>query len=347
MRKERSYKYTLALRMEALLTDLGQEHILGPLRKSGETILAQQIDGMDLAESMRQYEASKKALYNTSKEDIASISPISEVVNFGGTEREESAEYMEAFNKGIEAIQESSVGCVIMSGGQGTRLNYNGPKGMYDMGLPSQRTIFKLHMDRIWAIREKARRSDGSFSATPTIPVYIMTSDLNDSQIKKCFEDNDFFGYDQEDVVFFEQGLEPCISMDGKLILESETSLAMAPDGNGGLYNALRKSGTFKDIEKRGVKHLHIYGIDNVLTKSADPAFIGCCIARNSEIGNKVVWRASTKEKVGVATERDGRMVILDYSEIPQELADATDSRSGKLIYGAGNLRLQKNVSNL
>ncbi len=321
--------------MQELLHSLGQDHITDLPNFSKTHHVYQQIEGMDLAESMRQYEASKKALETGGVADIASISPLSTVVNFEDVEGGKTAEYDTAFDTGIRAIQESSVGCVIMSGGQGTRLNYDGPKGMYDMGLPSRRTIFKLHMDRIWAIRERAR-STGESSCT--IPVYIMTSDLNDAIIKECFYNNDYFGYDKEDVIFFEQGLEPCISLEGKLILESETSLAMAPDGNGGLYNALRKSGAFSDMERRGVKHLHVYGIDNVLTRSADPAFVGCCIAQDSDVGNKVVWRASASEKVGVAAEREGRMVILEYSEIPQELADAIERSSGKLIYGAGNI---------
>ena len=285
--------------MQEYLRDLGQEHISNLPNFSKSHHVYQQIEGMDLAESMRQYRISKRALETGNVTDIASISPISTVINFGESESSENIEYKTAFDIGIEAIQECSVGCVIMSGGQGTRLNYDGPKGMYDMGLPSRRTIFQLHMDRVWAIREKARNSAGGKSCS--IPVYIMTSDLNDNTIRQCFKDNDYFGYDKEDIVFFEQGLEPCISMEGKLILESETSLAMAPDGNGGLYNALRKSGAFEDMKTRGVKHLHIYGIDNVLTKSADPAFVGCCIARDSDVGNKVVWRASASEKVGVA----------------------------------------------
>jgi UDP-N-acetylglucosamine/UDP-N-acetylgalactosamine diphosphorylase len=121
-----------------------------------------------------------------------------------------------------------------------------------------------------------------------SLPVYVMTSDLNDAIIREFFESRSFFGYKKEDVYFFEQGLEPCLSLNGKLILDSEMSLAMAPDGNGGIFNALQRTGALSDMASRGVAHLHIYGIDNVLTKAADPTFIGLCLDRQAQCGNKV-----------------------------------------------------------
>lgn len=164
-----------------------------------------------------------------------------------------------------------------------------------------------------------------------------MTSDLNDQIIRKYFADVNYFGYPAEDVIFFEQGLQPCITLDGKIIVESPTALSMAPDGNGGIYDALRTSGVFDDICSRGVEYLHVYGIDNILTKSLDPAFIGYCIQQKAECGNKVVWRASKAEKVGVTATSSGRMCILEYSELPTHLGDAEDA-DGKLLFGAANI---------
>lgn len=104
-----------------------------------------------------------------------------------------------------------------------------------------------------------------------------------------------------------------------------------------GIYNALKRSGALDDMIRRGIEHLHVYGIDNVLTKSLDPAFLGVCIANKVECGNKVVWRANKGEKVGVSVSIDGRMSVLEYSEIPTNLAEAADS-DGKLIFGAANI---------
>jgi UDP-N-acetylglucosamine/UDP-N-acetylgalactosamine diphosphorylase len=88
---------------------------------------------------------------------------------------------------------------------------------------------------------------------------------------------------------------------------------------------------------RRGVGHLHVYGIDNVLTRSLDPAFLGVCIDNNVECGNKVVWRANKEEKVGVSVVIEGRMNVLEYSEIPIHLAEAVDT-DGKLVFGAANI---------
>jgi UDP-N-acetylglucosamine/UDP-N-acetylgalactosamine diphosphorylase len=111
----------------------------------------------------------------------------------------------------------------------------------------------------------------------------------------------------------------------------------LAPDGNGGLYKALRFSGCVDDMQRRGVEHLHIYGIDNVLTRSLDPVFFGLCIDQGVEVGNKVVWRANKAERVGVTAHLDGHMHILEYSEIPASLAEVEDER-GKLVFGAANI---------
>lgn len=231
-----------------------------------------------------------------------------------------------------------------MSGGQGTRLGFNGPKGMYDIGLISKKSIFQIHIERIKKISELSwegqnnNDQDKTCSKGPSVPIYIMTSDLNHDIIVDYFEKNDFFGYPKEDIIFFEQGLEPCFTFDGKVIIENPETLSLAPDGNGGIYKALRHSGSIQDMQRRGVEHLHIYGIDNVLTKSIDPIFMGICIDRHIECGNKVVWRAGKNEKVGVTAEFDRRMHILEYSELPQEFADAIHPESNKLLFGAANI---------
>ena len=199
-----------------------------------------------------------------------------------------------------------------MSGGQGTRLGYSGPKGCYDIGLPSGKSIFQIHFERLLCICRLAAVHvagepvdvDADVADVPLLPVYIMTSHLNDATIREYLETHDYWGYSQSCVYFFEQGLEPCLSLEGRLIVESTDSLSMAPDGNGGLYNALEKSGAVQDMVRRGVQHLHVYGIDNVLTRSCDPCFMGLCIDLHVQVGNKVVWRADKKEKVGVSVEK-------------------------------------------
>mmetsp|Transcript_25515 Transcript_25515/g.42591 ORF Transcript_25515/g.42591 Transcript_25515/m.42591 type:complete len:388 (+) Transcript_25515:437-1600(+) len=223
-----------------------------------------------------------------------------------------------------------------MSGGQGTRLGFSGPKGMYNLGMLSGKTIFQLHIEKIQRIRIVASTAAGLVQLA-RVPVYIMTSNLNHDIIVNYFRENNFFGYPEADMIFFQQGVEPAFTLEGKVIIESKSSLSLAPDGNGGIYRAMQRGGCIEDMIERGVEHLHIYGIDNVLTKALDPLFIGACIKSEAEVGNKVVWRADKAEKVGVTAECNGKMHILEYSEIPPALAETEDAQ-GKLLFGAANI---------
>jgi len=313
--------------LRRLLVETGQGHVLDSFPElSVESSLAQQLLRFDIPQVLENYKRAKVA-----SDDNASVMPIGNVYN-----TEDPIRCAQWESSGNDAILKSKVAVVILSGGQGTRLGFDGPKGMYDIGLPSKKTIFELHIDKVSKIRNLVAEKKGS-SHFPSIPVYIMTSDLNDKIIREYFAEQKYFGYPEDDIFFFEQGLEPCLSLDGKIIVESPTSLALAPDGNGGIYSALRSTGALADMERRGIEHLHVYGIDNVLNKAADPLFLGACIDNGAQCGNKIVWRANKAEKVGVTVESDGKMMVIEYSEIPKALTEAVDE-SGKLIFGAANL---------
>lgn len=150
-------------------------------------------------------------------------------------------------NIGYNAIKNGKVAAVIMSGGQGTRLGYHGPKGMYSIGLLSGKSIFQIHLERLQKVRllaaSKSSIETCETSVEVSLPVFIMTSDVNNDIIQDYFRENNYFGYPSDQVFFFEQGLEPCFTTDGKIMLEAADLLSLAPDGNGGIYHALRKSG--------------------------------------------------------------------------------------------------------
>jgi UDP-N-acetylglucosamine/UDP-N-acetylgalactosamine diphosphorylase len=165
-----------------------------------------------------------------------------------------------------------------------------------------------------------------------------MTSDLNHTIIQDYFKEHSYFDYPSNDIYFFEQGLLPCFDLNGKIIIDSATSIALAPDGNGGIYEALQNSGAIQDMLNRHVKYLHVYGIDNVLIKSVDPLFMGICIEQNSQCGNKVVTRANKSEKVGMTVNINNRMHILEYSEIPVTIADLETDIPGQLLYRTANI---------
>ena len=236
---------------------------------------------------------------------------------------------------GITAISRGEVAALVLAGGQGTRLGFDGPKGMYDIGLPSHRTLFQLLSERIEKLRRIARPAGDA--ALPSLPFYIMTSPFNHEATVNFFEENNYFGLPPSDVSFFQQGMLPCLTETGKIIMESKGKVAMAPDGNGGIYSALQLSGMLTDMKKRGVQFLHVFSIDNALTKPADPAFMGYCISKQADCGNKVVWKASAHEKVGVIAMKEGKPCIVEYSDITKEMAERTD-QEGRLAFGAGNI---------
>lgn len=286
-----------------------------------------QLSRLDVAEVRKLLRLSLEA---SAQESVQQLSPVTASIKLDAID---SATRSSIRWLGVEAIMKGSVGVVILSGGQGTRLGFNGPKGMYGMGMPSGKCIFQYHIEGVLGLAMLL--SQGSEPCK--IPIYIMISDLNDSVIRSFFKENGYFGYPADQVFFFQQELMPCLTPDGELIIESENSLAMAPCGNGGIFAALDSSGAIADMMRRGVKHLHVFAIDNVLTKPADPEFIGYCIQRDAECGNKVVWRRDKSEKVGVTVESQGRFRVVEYSDLPASMAEAEDGQ-GRLIFGAANI---------
>jgi UDP-N-acetylglucosamine/UDP-N-acetylgalactosamine diphosphorylase len=231
---------------------------------------------------------------------------------------------------GLDTIGKGQVAALLLAGGQGTRLGYDGPKGMYDIGLPSHKTLFQYMVERIQKLGLLSSKKD-----MKCIPFYIMTSPLNHEATKGYFEKHDNFGLD---VTFFPQGTLPAMtSPEGKMILETPTSLSLAPDGNGGIYPAMVKHGVLADMEKRGIKYIHAFGVDNALVKPADPTFVGYCIQQGADCGNKVLWKCNPGEKVGVVATKGGKPCIVEYSDISKEMSERR-GEDGRLAFGAGNI---------
>jgi UDP-N-acetylglucosamine/UDP-N-acetylgalactosamine diphosphorylase len=186
----------------------------------------QQLTKLDLAASLKNFESAKAQV--STAIDTSSISPVDNVFNWLGADINTKKNMQ---NIGKACIRDGKAAAVILSGGQGTRLGFAGPKGMYNMGLISGKSIFQLHIERIAKVRILSKSSSG---VVPSVPIYIMTSDMNDTIIREYFTSMNFFGYPASDIFFFEQGLEPCLTFDGKLIIDNPSSLSLAPDGNGG-----------------------------------------------------------------------------------------------------------------
>lgn len=240
---------------------------------------------------------------------------------------------------GIEAIRNGKVAVCVLSGGQGTRMGLapDESKGMLRLEkLPSNPYVFELFVKRLERLRE--------ISNTNSLPLLIMTSPINYSRVSQFLLQHDFFGYPSKDVIIFKQGTLPALTSEGDLLLESHARLAISPDGNGGIYNALVAEGVLSELTKRGVESLHVIAVDNAIARPADPVFIGACLEANVEIGNKVVWKNDWKEKVGVIAKRNGKTSVVEYSDlynpdlqIDNPLIRETD-KDGRLLFGAGNI---------
>ena len=241
------------------------------------------------------------------------------------------------YDAGLDLVAEGQVAVVLMAGGQGTRLGSSAPKGCFDIGLPSHKSLFQIQAERIWKVQELAEKKSGKRNVT--IPWYVMTSGPTRQPTEQFFEEHKFFGLEKENVVIFEQGVLPCISNDGKILLETKSKVAVAPDGNGGIYQALLTSNVRTDMRKRGIEHIHAYCVDNCLVKVADPVFVGFAAAKDVDIGTKVVRKRSAKESVGLILQKNGKPDVVEYSEIDSATAEAKDPKQPDLLkFRAANI---------
>jgi len=231
---------------------------------------------------------------------------------------------------GSRLLAAGRVAAFTVAGGQGTRLGYDGPKGAFPIGPVSARPLFQVFAERLLA----ARRTHGA-----PIPWYIMTSETNDRTTRDCFAEHNHFGLPAEDVRFFRQGMMPAVDFAGRLILSAPDSLARSPDGHGGSLLALARSGMLADMADRGVEHISYFQVDNPLVPPVDPVFLGYHATAGSEMSSKMARKREPKEKLGVFCLAGGRLRVIEYSDLPDDLAEARRA-DGRLRFEAGSIAI-------
>ena len=229
---------------------------------------------------------------------------------------------------GEDSLRRGEIAVLTVAGGHGTRLGSNGPKGTLPIAPISGKSIFQLHAEKIRAVQQRHHT---------VIPWYIMTSETNDSATQEFFRLHGFFGLDSKQVRFFTQGMLPAIDLEGRLLMNSKSSIAMSPNGHGGAIIALMENDILEDMEARGVKNIFYHQVDNVLTRIADPVFIGYHLGNAAEMSLKVVQKCHPEEKVGIVVHIDGCLRVIEYSELSDEDMHARNE-DGSLRYSAGNI---------
>lgn len=227
---------------------------------------------------------------------------------------------------GLKAIREGKVGAVLLAGGQGTRLGLDRPKGTLNIGVVKELYLFEQLLRNLMDVTDEA----GVY-----VPLYIMTSNINNADTTAFFEEHDYFGYPKDYVKFFVQEMVPACDYEGRIYMESQTEVAMSPNGNGGWFSSMVNAGLLSDIKERGIEWINVFAVDNCLQRIADPMFVGATIAYGCESGAKVVRKAAPDERVGVLCTEDGKPSIAEYYEMTEEMATAR-KENGDLKYGFG-----------
>ena len=310
--------------VEQILKKYGQEQLLdGYNRLPGEK------EKQDFLNSILTVDFNQiEKLFATCNESKDFSSSKIEPIDFVDKSKLSKEEYEKYEKIGLKKIKEGKLAVVTMAGGQGTRLGHTGPKGTYDLGLDTHKSIFEILCDTLKEAREKYKVD---------IPWYIMTSDENNQETEDFFKKNNFFGYPEKCITFFKQGKLPMLDTKGKILLNEKGEIKEAADGHGGIFQSMLRDGVIYDMKARGIEWVFIGGVDNVLVKMVDAVLIGLAEEKHVLAAGKSIVKAGPKEKVGVFCKKNGKPSVIEYSEISEEMAAETTS-DGELKYGESHI---------
>ncbi len=313
------------------LAEHDQAHVLrfvDDLPEAGRAALCEQVAALDLAELDRLVEQYVRSPQPASVTDSEITPP--RIFPHKPADEDQARQYAEALQRGAELLAQGKVAAFVVAGGQGTRLGYEGPKGCFEATPIARKPLFQVFAEQILAASKRAGAS---------IPWYIMTSPANDVATRAFFRQHDNFGMDAGDVVFFAQGTMPAIGLDGKLLLAKPSALATSPDGHGGSLLALQRSGALSDMADRGVELISYFQVDNPLVRCVDPLFLGLHDLHGAEMSAKALPKRDPMEKLGNFCVVDGKTTVIEYSDMPEDLARQTTD-DGHLRFADGSIAI-------
>lgn len=304
---------------KTLLAEHSQEHLLdfySELNENEQSDLLNQIEKLDfsLLDSLKPE--------NMASAEKGNIEPLTKTATIEDIQQN-IGEYR---NIGIDAIRRGKIATVLLAGGQGTRLGFDKPKGMFNIGVNKELYIFECLINNLMDVVNEA----GVW-----IPLLIMTSEKNNEDTVNFFKEKNYFGYNSEYIDFFVQDMAPSVDFNGKIYLESKSRISLSPNGNGGWFSSIVRAGLLDKLKANGVEWLNVFAVDNVLQRIADPAFIGAVIKSGSQSGSKVVAKANPEERVGAMCLENGRPSIIEYYELTDKMAHQRMD-DGKLAYRFG-----------
>jgi UDP-N-acetylglucosamine/UDP-N-acetylgalactosamine diphosphorylase len=304
----------------------GQDHVFShwfDLSDKEKKILMDDLSQIDFSELKRLFLNTKKT--SSGNTDFGPASYVMLPADEKGFKKRD-----EARAAGIEYIKKGKMAAMVVAGGQGTRLGFSGAKGIYPIGAVSKKSFFQLYAEKIIKYNSKYG---------VRIPWLVMTSKANHADTVEYLGKNEFFGLNGEDVRIFPQDMIPSIDSNGRIMLESKCTVFKNPDGHGGCFQALKKSGALDEMKKKGIETISYFQVDNPITKIIDPVFIGLHTSGGSEASCKCVKKKHPDERVGLFVSFGDRMGVMEYSDMPPDKLRQTDP-GGRLLYNMGNLAI-------
>jgi len=243
---------------------------------------------------------------------------------------QQKRKFDQAIELGKDLISAGKVAAFVVAGGEGSRLGFDGPKGNFPISPVKNKTFFQIFAETIKAASKKYKA---------VCPWFIMTSPSNHARTKEIFCSNNYYGLDAKNVFIFQQGTQPTFGFDGKILLADKADIACSPDGHGGCIRAIYKSGALEDMTKRGIEFISYFQIDNPLVNVFDPLFIGLHALDGAEMSSKGLIKTVPKEKLGNFGLINGKVTVIEYSDLPDEIAEKRKP-DGSLLFQLGSIAI-------